>query len=498
MKRVIKRPLKRTSIRKKRVAAYARVSTNYSGQENSIANQISYYNDFIQQNPQWIFAGVFYDDGVSGSSIKERTGFQDMLSAARNGNIDIILTKSISRFARNTVDLLNTVRQLKDMGVEVKFEKENISTFGMDGEFLLTILASYAEAEVQSVRENVRWGIRKKFQQGIPHGGNQIYGYRWEDGNYQIVPDEAEVVKLIFANYLNGISAEKTARQLAIQGIKGFHGGDFDEASIRGMLSNVTYTGNLLLQKKFVADDVERRKVCNNGELPQYYVTGSHEAIISKETFDEVQKRIMARREELFFRAPEIPIYRYTQKIRCSICGSYYVRSDSWCCGKKKREGVAACNSINLNEKMLDRLIPDNFICITVNGYQLTTELDDGNTVTIEYRSTVRQDYWGDEANRKRHRKGLSTRKNCSKYTGLLHCSSCGLYFCHRIAKEKHLDYWRCKGARKNKECHAWNIKNEVLEKVIPETVGIDYIDVSGGKLRLVFEDGRIEDRWLE
>ena len=174
MKRAIKRPLKRTSIRKKRVAAYARVSTNYSGQENSIANQISYYNDFIQQNPQWIFAGVFYDDGVSGSSIKERTGFQDMLSAARNGNIDIILTKSISRFARNTVDLLNTFRQLKDMCVEVKFEKENISTFGMDGEFLLTILASYAEAEVQSVRENVRWGIRKKFQQGIRKGRKQI------------------------------------------------------------------------------------------------------------------------------------------------------------------------------------------------------------------------------------------------------------------------------------------------------------------------------------
>lgn len=182
---------------KKKVAAYARISMESERMNHSLSAQISYYSSLIQKNPDWQYAGVFADDGISGTGIAKRDEFKRMIEAADNGEIDIILTKSIQRFARNTVDLLETVRHLKDIGVEVRFEKEHINSMSGDGELMLTILASFAQEESRSLSENCKWGIRKRFEKGIPNGHFRVYGYRWEGDELVIVPEEAEVVRRI-------------------------------------------------------------------------------------------------------------------------------------------------------------------------------------------------------------------------------------------------------------------------------------------------------------
>ena len=501
MKTIKKMPLNLAkTIKKKRVAAYVRVSKDTDRMHHSIGAQISYYNRLIQSKASWDFAGIYSDEGISGTSRENREGFNRLIADADAGKIDIILTKSISRFARNTVDLLNTIRHLREIGVEVRFEKENLSTMGSDGEFWITILASFAEAEVQSLRRNVKWGIRKKFKEGLLHGSGQIYGYHWENGSYVLVPEEAEVVRLIFANYLAGISAEKTARQLTDKGIKGFRGGDFDEASIRGMLSNITYTGNLLLQKTFFTDDIEHKKVRNNGELPMYYVENNHEPIIDMDTFNKVQKRIAARREELYFRDPSIPVYPFTGKIICGRCGRRYVRCgrDGWWCSGKKY--YKKCDGRNLNEKMLEKITDGlDFTEIIVSGDDLHISLQDGQKVIKRYISTARQDYWSDIENIEKHRRCLAKGKRGTKFTGLLKCTNCGEYFCHKRNDAKKLDYWRCKGARKPMKCSQWNLKTALLDELIPSTDGIERVDVSDGVLAINYDNGtRREVRWKE
>lgn len=189
--------------KRKKVAAYARISMESERMNHSLSAQISYYNNLIQKNPDWEFAGVYADNGISGTSTAKRDEFKRMVADAEDGKIDIILTKSIQRFARNTVDLLETVRHLKDLGIEVRFEKENINSLCGDGELMLSILASFAQEESRSISENVKWGTRKRFAEGIPNGKFNIYGYRWEDDKLVIVPDEAIVVKRIFQNFLD-------------------------------------------------------------------------------------------------------------------------------------------------------------------------------------------------------------------------------------------------------------------------------------------------------
>ena len=191
---------------KKKVAAYARVSMESDRMAHSLSSQISYYNDLIQNNPEWEFAGVYADRFISGTSMERRTEFKRMLSDCEEGKIDIILTKSISRFARNTVDLLNTVRRLKELGIEVRFEKERIRSLSGDGELMLTLLASFAQEESRSISENVKWATRKRFEQGIPHGRFGVYGYKWQDDLLVPIPEEVVVVKRIFQNFLNGKS----------------------------------------------------------------------------------------------------------------------------------------------------------------------------------------------------------------------------------------------------------------------------------------------------
>ena len=275
--------------RRKRVAAYARVSMESERLQHSLSAQVSFYSSLIQSNPAWEYVGVYADNGITGTKAEAREEFNRMIADCEAGKIDIILTKSISRFARNTVDLLNTVRRLKELGVSVQFEKERIDSLTEDGELMLTLLASFAQEEIRSLSDNVKWGTRKRFEKGIPNGRFQIYGYRWEGDHLVVHEEEAKIVRLIYDNYMNGLSAETTEKQLAEMGVKSYKGQHFGNTSIRQILGNITYTGNLLFQKEYVQDPISKKSKINRGELPQYFVKNTHEAIIPMEVYQAVQ-----------------------------------------------------------------------------------------------------------------------------------------------------------------------------------------------------------------
>lgn len=286
---------------KKRAAAYARVSKESERLVNSLSAQISYYRGYIRENPEWIYVGIYADFGITGTSTDKRNEFRRMIKDCEDGKIDIILVKSISRFARNTVDLLKTVRYMKDLGIEVIFEKENISSMSGGGELMLSVLASFAQEESRSISENVKWSIRKKFENGIPNGRVKIFGYCYEGDELIIVPEEAETVKRIYADFIDGKVPRTIAKDLNDEGITTRMGCRWSDFSIRTILTNITYTGNMLLQKGFIDDPILKRRKINRGELPQYFVENTHEPIIDSETFriaqDEFAKRSRANRK---------------------------------------------------------------------------------------------------------------------------------------------------------------------------------------------------------
>ena len=284
------RKITRTKLPKQKrlkVAAYARVS--HTNLLHSLSNQVSYYNDFIGNNPDWEFKGVYVDGAISGRNASKRKEYQRLISDCRKGEIDIILTKSISRFGRNTVELLKTIRELKQLNISVRFEKENIDTLTTDGELLLTLLATLAEEESKTIGENIRWKIKKKFEQGMPHIKQDMYGYRFKETKYEIEPREAEIVKQIYAWYLEGEKPTFIARKLNEQGIKTRKGNQFSRSVIHKILLQEAYTGILILQKTYHVGH-KGRSVENKGERTKYIVENAHEAIISKEMFHKVQE----------------------------------------------------------------------------------------------------------------------------------------------------------------------------------------------------------------
>ncbi len=281
-------------VQKKKVAAYARVSMESERLMHSLSAQVSFYSSLIQGNPEWEYAGVYVDSGVSGTSMAGRTEFKRLLADCEAGRVNIILTKGISRFARNTVDLLETVRHLKELGVEVRFEKENINSLSEDGELMLTLLASFAQEESRSISENAKWAIRKQYKQGKARNGI-LYGYRIEKGQPAIEPEEAEVVRMIFESYLGGMSCYAIANELNARGIPSYYGKKWAGGVICQTIRQEKYTGNTLLQKFYVEEGSPRKGKRNNGELPMYYVEGTHPAIISREVFDRAQQEMAAR-----------------------------------------------------------------------------------------------------------------------------------------------------------------------------------------------------------
>ena len=398
--------------KRKRVAAYARVSSGKDAMLHSLAAQVSYYSELIQRNPAWEYAGVYADENLSGTK-EARPEFQRMLRDCRDGKIDRILCKSTSRFARNTVTLLETARELKGLGISVSFEKENIDTMSGDGELMLTILASLAQEESRSVSENCKWRVRKKFEQGIP-SGLRMYGYDVRNGSFTIRPEEAEVVRRIFRMYLDGMGSERIMRVLNAEDVPAPEGGLWNAGTIMMMLRNEKYAGDLLLQKSYVNNHVEKKQLPNRGELPQYFVAEDHAPIIDRETFDAVQAEI-ARRSILHtakatdaVKRPDMPL---GDRILCGICGKKYRRkimrrgtpyaAPVWICATFNYRGKAFCASKQIPEKTLMELIA------AALGESRTAddvdhiEMHPGNRVLFVFRDGhAEEHFWKDRSRR--------------------------------------------------------------------------------------------------
>ena len=334
----------------RRVAAYARVSTNDIDQRTSYNNQVDYYTQYIREHEGWEFAGMFTDEGITGTSIRHRDGFNAMIAAAMEGRIDLIITKSISRFARNTVDTLTTVRKLKERGVEVYFEKENIFTLDSKGELLITIMSSLAQEESRSISENVTWGMRRRFAEGmvyVPY--ERFLGYRkGRDCQFEIIPQEAEVVRYIYRLFMEGKSLCWIARHLTECGISTPTGRTkWGDNTVRNILRNEKYKGEALLQKRFRTDFLTKKNKINEGEIPQYYVENSHPAIVSPALYDAVQDEF-DRRERLGFKA--VNRHPFSGRIVCSKCGGLY--------GSKKYNGRLGWRCNNQHKRLTDCKMP--------------------------------------------------------------------------------------------------------------------------------------------
>ena len=366
-------------VTKLRVAAYCRVSTDSDEQETSYDAQVSHYTEYIQQNPQWTLAGIFADDGISGTNTKKRDEFNRMIDECMAGNIDMIITKSISRFARNTLDCLQYIRQLKDKNIPVYFEKESINTMDAKGEVLITIMASLAQQESQSLSQNVKLGLQYRYQQGkVTVNCNRFLGYtKGNDGKLVIDPEQSEVVKRIYREYLEGSSMDKISAGLEADGILTGAGKEkWHTSTINKILRNEKYMGDALLQKTYTTDFLTKKRIRNNGTVPQYYVEDDHEAIIPKELFMQVQEELVRRR--VVHKSPSGKKRTYScnhcfaQIIVCGECGELYRRvhwnnhgckSIVWRCISRLEPTAADMNCTNrtVNELLLQEIMVKAF-----------------------------------------------------------------------------------------------------------------------------------------
>ena len=328
--------------KKRRVAAYARVSTDSEEQLTSYTAQVDYYTNYINGRDDWELVSIYTDEGITGTNIKHREGFKRMVADALSGKIDLIVTKSVSRFARNTVDSLTTVRSLKEKGVEIYFEKENIWTLDSKGELLITIMSSLAQEESRSISENCTWGQRKRFADGkvtVPF--KRFLGYdRGPDGNLVVNESEAAVIRRIYSMFLQGMTPHGIAAKLTADGIKSPGGKDkWNTGAVRSILTNEKYKGDALLQKSYTVDFLTKKKKVNEGEIPQYYVEGNHEAIITPEAFELVQQELERRGK----RGRRSGVHLFSGKIRCGECGSWY-GSKTWHSNDKYKKTIWQCN----------------------------------------------------------------------------------------------------------------------------------------------------------
>lgn len=416
--------------RKKRVAAYARVSSDKDAMLHSLSAQVSHYSDFIQNHDNWIYVGVYADEAKTGTK-DSRENFQRLIADCRAGKIDMVITKSISRFARNTVTLLQTVRDFKAWEVDIFFEEQNIHTMSADGELMLTILASYAQEESRSASENQKWRIKRNFEEGIPWNGVML-GYRLKNGRYEIVPEEADLVRRIYSEYLSGSGYLTIAKQLNTDGIPPRFGNRWGKTTISKILSNYTYTGNLILQKTFRENHITKKTIVNNGELPKYHVEDAHDAIIDIDTFQAVQAE-KTRRAARFIKKPAPKkTYPFTSLLICDGCGKNYRRKVTktgpvWVCGTFNSLGKSACASKQIPETTLHQVTADvlgqkNFtqkqlrsqiqhirVC---NGNLLVFRFQDDSEVTRKWKDRSRSESWTDEMREAARQKTLERSKH--------------------------------------------------------------------------------------
>ena len=398
---------RKNTVRKLRVAAYCRVSTEEEEQQGSFEIQKLYYTEKINSTPEWEVAGIYADDGISGVHTKKRDGFNQMIQDCKKRKIDLILTKSISRFARNTLDSIQYVRMLKQMGIAVVFEKENINTATMNSEMILTVLSAFAQAESESISQNVARGKRMGYKHGkfaFPYG--RIIGYRkGADGKPEIVPEQAEIIRLIFNSYLQGDSLQSIKAKLETAGALTARGNTaWSAQSIQRILQNEKYCGDVLLQKTFTEDVLTGVHKKNTGQLPQYYIENYHEGIVSKQMFREVQAEIARRNSKSCANRRKQKRGRYNSKyalserLYCGECGSPYKRVTwnihgrkeiVWRCVNRVTYGTKFChNSPSVQEEALHQTLlraiqnlADNYteeVAMQING--ILHDLQGGTT----------------------------------------------------------------------------------------------------------------------
>ncbi|WP_034438863.1 recombinase family protein [Clostridium ihumii] len=392
------------------MAAYCRLSTDQLEQLSSYEAQVKYYTNFINGHPDYECAGIYADEGISGTNTKKREQFNKMIEDCKAGKIDMIITKSISRFARNTLDTLNYVRTLKELGIGVVFEKENINTLESKGEVLLTILSSLAQEESNNLSQVSTWGIRRRFEQGkVRINHVKFLGYdKDEEGNLIINEKQAKIVRRIYKEYLDGKGSNRIAREFEEEGIKGWNGkSKWYESTIRGILTNEKYKGDALLQKTYTVDFLSKKRAENNGEVPQYYVEESHPAIIDKEMWEAVQLEMERRRVfaetygvfKLDYATLDNP---FAGRVICGRCSSPFGRKTwhstnenlkrkVWICSNRyKRKGEKGCQNKHIDDKVLYQTFINIFNTIIENKDYFMEKWKDGlksEDVLVRYRS---------------------------------------------------------------------------------------------------------------
>ncbi len=403
-----------------KVAAYARVSSGKDAMLHSLSAQVSYYNDLIQRHSGWVFCGVYADEALTGTKA-DRENFVRLIRDCKAGKVDMVITKSISRFARNTVTLLETVRELKEYGVDVYFEEQNIHSISPDGELMLSILASYAQEESLSASENQKWRIKRNFENGMPWNGT-LLGYRYENGKYIIVPEEAVVVKTIFDSYLDGMGITAIMKMLNEQGILTRNGNVWGKSSVMRVLRNYAYTGNLLLQQTYRENHLTKRTRQNNGALPKYHIVDSHEKIIPLERFNAVQEEIQRRADKHTHPGVSPKTYPFTGLLVCAGCGKHYRRKVTktgavWICSTFNTLGKQYCPSkqipektlISITEELLGSLdaLPDKITAVRAENNNTSVFCSKDGTETVKrWQDRSRAESWTEEM------KALARKKN--------------------------------------------------------------------------------------
>lgn len=409
------------------VCAYARVSADNFDMLNSLSQQVINYSTMIQSHRDWIYRGVYKDYAKTGTK-ENRPEFLMMLDECRKGNIDMVITKSISRFARNTLTVLNSIRELKLIGVDVYFEEQNIHTLSPEGEMLLSIMASYYQEESRSMSENVRWRNKCDMEEGRLVGGADLFGYKLRDRKYVIVPEQAKVVQRIFNEYKEGKGGYLIAKGLNNDGIKTLQERKWDSNKVLSVLGNYTYTGNLILQKTFVEDYLTKKKRKNRGERPQYLVEDTHDAIITKDLFLECKKIREKRNQELISKRKISGIVGdFNGLVKCGLCGRSYLHKNGpykeyWVCSTYSKNGKSACPSKQIPDKQLKNAtcealnITDfniELLISKVNSIEVLPEnklifkMNDGTEKLLHWEDAKRSDGWTDEMRQKARERSI-------------------------------------------------------------------------------------------
>lgn len=407
-KRIIKIEVQPKLQKKTKVAAYARVSTGKDAMLHSLAAQVSYYNKMISEQTGWEFAGVYADEALTGTK-DTREEFQRLISDCKAGKIDMVIVKSISRFARNTFTMLKTVRELKALGVDVFFEEQNLHTLSAEGEMVLTFLASFAQEEARSNSENIKWKIKKDFEKGILWGSKNMYGYKIVNKKFILIPEQAELVRRIFKMYLDGCGVQMIANILNNEGLRTLKEAKWNKSTILTMITNENYTGRLVLQKTYREDYLSKKTKRNKGEKDMYVIDDNHEPIISIEDFQMAQELRKQRYELANKKEYSSERNRYTSLIRCGVCGANFKRGNRskkkvWLCLTYDTSGKNECASKSIPEEILNEVTSQVIGVDELTDDLVQTRIDyieafNGNKIVYHFKDgTVQDIYWKDRS----------------------------------------------------------------------------------------------------